>query len=137
MSFTLKRGKVKEIFRPVTTSTAISAGALVTYSSGLLVAATSSTAAADIAGVLLKTIASTDSDYATARSVAILVPVERHTEWEADVTSGLVVGDIGAEVDLTDASTVNRAATSVKAVRVQSVISTTKGRFFVKFNGAY
>ena len=137
MTFILKKGKVKELDRPVTTSTVLTANTLVTYVSGLLVAATSSTAAADIVGVVMKTIATTDSDYATARNIKILVPVERHTEWEADVTSGLVATDIGSEVDLTDAATVNRAASAIKAVRVQSVISTTKGRFFVKFNGSY
>jgi len=45
----------------------------------LLVAATSSTAAKDIAGVLVKAIAATDSDYADSRKVAVQVPVENYT----------------------------------------------------------
>lgn len=137
MSFILKKGKTKFVYLPVTTSTAITTGTLVTFSSGLLIAATSSTAAADIAGVLRHTIASTDSDYATARLVEVQVPVERFTHWTGDVTSGLVAADIGIEVDLTDGATVNRGATSVKAVRVMEVLSTTKGTFLVKFMGAY
>lgn len=137
MAFKLVKGKTKLEWMPVTTSTALSKDSLVTYTSGLLVAATSSTAAVDIHGVLVKAIVSTDLDYATARLVEVRVPVERNTIWEADVTSGLVATDIGAEVDLTDASTVNRAASSVKVVRPTRVLSTTKGYFKVKFLGGY
>jgi len=137
MSFILKEGKVKTVYLPVTTSTALTKDTLVTFSSGLLVAATSSTASADIVGVIRKTIASTDSDYATSRLVPVDVPVERFTIWEGDVTSGLVSTDIGVEVDLTSAGVVNRAASSVKAVRCLKVLSSTKGHFLVKFMGAY
>lgn len=137
MSFILKKGKVKTMYLPVTTSTAFTKDTLVSFSAGLLTVATSSSASADIIGVIRKTIASTDSDYATARLVPVDVPVERFTEWEADVTSGLVAADILKEVDLTDAATVNRAASSIKAVRVTKVISTTKGLFHIKFHGSY
>lgn len=137
MSFLLRKGKVKTVYLPVTTSTAFTKDTLVTFSSGLITAAASGTASADIVGVIRKTIASTDSDYATSRLVPVDVPVERFTVWEADVTSGLVAADILAEVDLTDAGTVNRGASSVKAVRCVQRISATKGLFYVKFTGAY
>jgi len=138
MAFKLHEGKVKTIWMPVTASTAIAKGTIVTKSSGLLIAATSSTAAADFCGVLDKTIAATDADYAvSARLVPVLVPIEKNTLWEADVTSGLVIGDCDGEVDLTDGATVNRAASTIDAVRPMSVISTTKGIFLVKFFGSY
>ena len=137
MAFIKHRGKTKFVYLPVTTSTAITKGTLLTFSSGLLIAATSSTAAADIVGVIRHTIASTDTDYATARLVEVEVPVERMTEWTADVTSGLVAADILKEVDLTDGATVNRGASSIKAVRCSAVLSTTKGLFYVKFLGSY
>ncbi len=138
MAFRRYKGRTKIMWMPVTASTAIAAGTLVTFSSGKLVAATSSTAAIDLAGVLVKTIAATDADYATdARLVEVLVPLDRNTVWEADVTSGLVAGDVGAEVDLTDGATVNRGASSVKAVRVIRVLSSTKGHFLVKHFGSY
>jgi len=137
MSFIWKAGKGKRKWLPVTTSTALVKDTLVTQTSGLLVAVTAGTAAADILGVLDKTIASTDSDYATARLVPVWIPQERFCLFEADVTSGLVAADIGSEVDLTNSGTVNRAATSIKAVRVVSVLSTTKGIFWVKFQGSY
>lgn len=135
--FRIFKGKTKLEWMPVTPSTVIAAGALVAYSSGKLIAATSSTASVDIQGVLVKAIAATDSDYATDRLVEVRTPVEKNTIWEADVTSGLVVTDIGAEVDLTDASTVNRAATSIKVVRATRVLTTTKGHFKLKQLGSY
>lgn len=137
MAFVKKQGKTKQMFLPVTTSTVIAKATLVTFSSGLLIAATSGTAAADIVGVLVKAIAAADSDYATARLVAVEVPVERYTVWEADYTTTLVAADIGIEIDLTDGATANRGATSVKAVRTVRVLSATKGWCWVKFMGAY
>lgn len=136
--FTRHSGKTKVIHLPVTASTAIAKGTLVAFSSGLLIAATSSTAAGELVGVLNKTIATTDSDYAVSgRLVPVEVPVEKNTEWKGDVTSGLVSTDIGAEVDLTSGTHVNRGATSVKVAKALSVISTTKGIFQIKFGGAY
>jgi len=137
MSFIRRKGATKTVYLPVTTSTAFTKDTLVTFSSGLITAAASGTASADIVGVIRKTIASTDSDYATSRMVPVEVPTERFTVWEADVTSGLVAADILAEVDLTDAGTVNRGASSVKAVRCVQRISATKGLFYVKFTGSY
>ena len=134
--FILRKGKVKTMLLPVTTSTAFTKDTLVTFSSGLLVAATSSTASADIIGVIRKTIASTDSDYATARLVPVDVPRERFTVWEGD-TASAVATDVGVETDLTDAGTVNRGATSVKAVRMVQRLSATKGLFYIKFTGSY
>jgi len=96
------------------------------------------TAPEAIAGIIRRDVVSTDADYATdARLVPVLVPTERYAVCEADVTSGLVVADVGLEQDLTDASTVNRAASAVDVVRCVGVISTTKGLFNVKFSGSY
>lgn len=136
MTFILRQGKVKTMLLPVTTSTVLTKDTLVTFSSGLLIAVTSGTAAADIVGVVRKTIASTDSDYATARLIPVDVPVERFTTWEGD-TASAVSTDIGIETDLTNAGTVNRGATSVKAVRMNKLLSATKGIFWIKFMGSY
>jgi hypothetical protein len=137
MAFKVKAGKVKTAWLPVTTSTAIARGALVTFSSGLLVAATAQTANAAIVGVLDKTIATTDSDFATARLVPVIVPIEKHVLFEGDVTSGLVAADLGTECDLTDASTVDRSASTYDVAKAVGVISSTKGLFWLKINGSY
>jgi len=132
--FIVKNGKVKNILLPVTPSTAIAAGALVAFSSGKLIAATASTVAADIVGILVKAIAATDSDYASDRLVEVIVPMEKEVEVEFDTTS-LVATDIGTIADLTDSVTVNRGASSVDVIRITKVISTTKGRGILLIQG--
>ena len=134
MAFIKYKGKTVTRWLPVTTSTAITKGSIVSWSSGLLIAATSSTTALSHAGVIKKTIASTDSDYATARLVPVEVPVEKNVIWLADFTTTLVTTDIGAEVDLTDALTVNRGASSVDACIISGYVSATKGYVTINFN---
>ena len=129
--FIRKQGKTKFMYLPVTPSTAIAAGALVAWASGKLIAATSTTAATITAGVLVEAITSSDSDYADDRLVAVEVPVEKNVIWEADVTSGLVAADRGLYQDLTDASTVNRGASTYDIVQCTKVLSTTKGEFIL------
>lgn len=127
MAFIRKRGKTKLMWLPMTVSTAVSVNSLVSFSSGRLIAATTTTAGNVIAGVIRHAIVSTDSDYATTRDVEVEVDVEKRVVWEADVTATLVVADVGLYCDLTDASTVNRGATTYDIVQVIGFISTTKG----------
>jgi len=127
--FKLKKGKTKIEWLPVTTSTAIGEGHLVAFSSGYLIEATSTTAPSAIAGVLVKAIAATDTDYATARNVAVEVPVDKDTLWEADVTSGLLTTSPGTFYDITDGDHVATTATDYDVVRCVKYISATKGLF--------
>tara|TARA_R110002126_G_scaffold17316_2_gene67724 strand:- start:5017 stop:5445 length:429 start_codon:yes stop_codon:yes gene_type:complete len=136
MSFIRHKGKTKTIQVPVTTSTAFNEGDVVSYASGYIIPATSSTTALSHVGVIAKTIAATDSDYATARLVPVEVPLEKNVEWLADVTSGLVAADVGLLVDLTDAATIDRAASTIDAAQVRSVISTTQGTFVLNLGGS-
>lgn len=131
MTFVLKEGKVKNIELQVTASTVIAAGALVAWSSGKLIAATSSSNPSTIAGVLVKAIAATDDDYADERLVSVIVPMETNTVWEGDVTSGLVAADKGLYQDLTDSVTVDRTASTLDVVQCIRVLSTTKGEFYL------
>lgn len=136
MAFIRHKGKTVVRWLPVTTSTVMTKGDIVAWSSGLLIRATSSTAAKDHVGIVGKTILATDSDYATDRLIPVEVPAERMVEWRAPVTSGLVAADIGLWVDLTDAQTVNRAASTYDAAQVKSVISSTEGVFVLNLGGA-
>lgn len=127
MSFKWKTGNTKVLWLPVTASTVLAKDSLVTFSSGLLVAATSATAAVDIIGSIVKAITAADTDYATSgRLVPVRVPIEKFTEWEFD-TASLVSTDVGAYIDLTDASNANRAASSTDVVLVTKYMSATKG----------
>lgn len=136
--FSVKKGKVKTVWLPVDASGgAMAAGSLVTLTSGVVKLAGAATASTAIVGILNKAVATTDADYAVARFLPVLVPIEKHVVYEADVTSGLVAADVGLEQDLTDAATVNRGASAVDVVKCVKVLSATKGEFFVKINGSY
>lgn len=137
MAFRKVKGLTVDKYLPVTPSTAFAARSLVTFSSGKLVPATAATTAANLAGVIVGAITAQDEDYADDRLVCVEVPVEKNVTYEFDVTSGLVATDIGVDVDLTDASTVNRAASAIGVVRTTKVLSSTKGQGLVKINGAY
>ena len=77
--FTRYKGKVKTVWLPATATTAFSKGAIVSWSSGYLVPATSSTTALSHAGVIERAVASTDADYATTgHLVPVSVPVEKN-----------------------------------------------------------
>lgn len=136
MAFIRKSGKTKTIYLPVTVSTVFTAGDIVSFASGYLIRATASTTALSHIGVIKKTILATDADYAVARSVPVEVPVEKNVIWEAPVTSGLVAADVGLLQDLTDAQTVDRAASTIDAVMCVKVISSTKGWFKLNLGGS-
>lgn len=83
-------------------------------------------------GIGLKPVASTDSDYASNTRIPVHVPLDKAAELECDTVSGtMVVADEGLKVDLTDAASVNRAASSTDVLTVTKFISTTKGRFTI------
>lgn len=138
MSFIKYRGKTKDVPMPVTTSLALVAGTLVEFTSGRIAAADADETGDATAGVLVKTIATTDTDYATARLVAVRVPVERHVIWEATATGFTVGGtDEGVEYGISDSGTVDFTETTAKLFKVIEVVSATKVRGYLKINGAY
>lgn len=128
MAFKVKQGQVKTMYLPVTPSTAIAVNTLVAWSSGKLIAATSSSTPQATVGVLLKAIASTDTDYALDRVVPVQVPVELNVVWDADFTATFVATDLGVPCDLTNGGTVNRGANSIKIVTPVVYQSATKGQ---------
>ncbi len=136
MAFRVYKGKTKVEWLPVTTSTAMVKGDAVEFTSGLIGLADADDTV--LAGVIQKTIASTDSDYATARKVPIKVPVERHVVWECEDLSGTFsASDIGGEYGLTDQNTLDQTETTAKVFLVTEFVSTTKVRGYFKINGAY
>lgn len=126
MSFILKQGKTKIMWLPVTASTALSNNSLVAWSSGKLIAATNSTPPSTIAGVLRKAVTSADADYAVERLVPVEVPCENNCVWEATTTGTAVAADAGLYADISDAVTVNRAASTYDVVQIVRVASATK-----------
>ncbi len=124
--FIRKRGKTKFMWLPVTISTTFSEGGIVSWDSGYLIEATSTTNAYYHAGVIRHAITAADADYAVARLVEVEVPVEHNVEWETLVTATLVVADRGLYVDLTDNLHLNRGASTYDVAQITKFISTTK-----------
>lgn len=124
--FIRKQGKTKFLWLPVTASTVLSKGSIVAWSSGKLIAATSTSAVSTHVGIIRHAITAADDDYADERLVEVEVPVENNVLWEADVTATLVVTDRGLYCDLTNSTTVNRGGSTYDAVQIIRFISTTK-----------
>ena len=136
MSVRLVQGKVKEVFLPVTPSTAFAKDSLVEITSGLVAVADDNDTA--LAGVIDFAIASTDADYASSRSVSIKVPVERHCVWEIDTSGSFAAAtDEGLEFGISDAGTLDHSDTTNKVFLVTKVISATKVQGYLKINGGY
>lgn len=136
MSIKLVKGKVKNVFLPVHTSTAFTKDTIVEIASGLVDPADDNDTA--LAGVIRKTIASTDADYATARKVPVMVPVEKHVIFEIDTGGSFAAGtDEGLEFGISDAGTLDHSDTTNKVFLVTKVISATKVQGYLKVNGAY
>lgn len=135
MAFTRHKGKTVTRWLPVTTSTTFTKGDIVAWSSGLLIKATTTSAAKTHVGVIKKTIASTDSDYATARLVPIEVPLEKMVEWRSTGVA-LVATENGLWQDLLTAGTVDRAGSTYDAVQQKGIISATEGIFVLNLGGA-
>ena len=137
MSFIKVRGKTKVEWLPVTPSTALVKNTLVEWTSGLIAGADDNDT--DIAGVLLKTIASTDSDYANSRKVPILVPVERHVVWEADTADTFVQATHGGvECGIIDSANIDLDDTTNDVFRpIGPGRASLKVLGYLKVNGAY
>jgi hypothetical protein len=125
--FTKKSGKTKLVPLPWTTGQTITKGSLVSWTSGRLVPAGSSTEPYNIEGVIQETITSASGVYTTNGNVMVEVPTEKDVKWIADFTSGLLVTDLGAHCDLTNGYTVNRAASSLDICKIIGFTSLTKG----------
>jgi len=137
MAFVHKKGKTRLEWLPVTTSTALAIDTIVEWTSGLIAGADDNDTY--VAGVLAKTIASTDDDYATSRKVPVRIPVERHVLWEADTADTFVQATHGgvecgivdsANLDLDDTTNdvflpIGPGSTSLKVIG------------YLKVNGAY
>ena len=133
-----ERGETKNIDLPVTPSTAFSADSLVKFSSGKLVPCVAGDAAIDVVGIIRKAIVAADADYTLDRTVPIEVPKEKHVEYEMEVGTGAIAAtDKGTEYDLAGPTTVDQSATTDKVVKLIRFKSSTKGVFWIKFNGSY
>lgn len=121
------KGRTKIVFFPKKASTVFTKNSLVYFDgSGAITPAMATSG--DHIGMVLKSVAATDSDYAANTLIAVEVPQDKLCIFEADAT-GLTAALVGTTMDLTDALTVNGAASAKKVVTLVKYLSATKGRF--------
>lgn len=136
MAFKHVSGPALMSYWPKTASTALTINTLVTPSSGALVTAV--TATTNILGVLQRTVASSDSDYASTTKVPVLVPTP-DTEFEVDLTGTTTFAAtfVGTQVDIDGTGAyVDATATSHKQCTIIRQGSSTS-KAIVKINGAF
>ena len=84
-------------------------------------------------GILRQTIATTDSDYASTKMVAIEFPVDSSAEWFATTNATPVTANIGTRYDLTSAGlTVDTGNTTYKQCEIVSIVNASQNRVRVK-----
>jgi hypothetical protein len=132
MAFILRKGKSVIENWPIAASQVVVAGDLV-YANGSGTVIPADSTSGDHLGIAMKTIASTDSDYAVAKSLPVLKAYADNI-YEVDVDTGtaLTAAMVGNQYDLTDANSLNVGATSKKVVTIVGFISATKA--LVKIN---
>ncbi len=114
------------MYFPKTASLAMVAGDMTILTTGEIALATATDE--NIVGILRKTIASTDSDFASTTLVPIEVPVELNVEWEFVADGDLTAAMLGLYRDLIDENTVDgNDDTSGSQIVVTRFISATEG----------
>lgn len=126
-----RTGKTKFMWFPMTTGVTAVKGTLMALSSGALIIATATTPSYYCIGVLRRTITSASPEYTTQDLVEVEVPVDKNTEWTADIYGTLVVADVGLYCDIiagtsSTSTTVNRGGSTYDIAFVTKFISTSK-----------
>ena len=135
MPILVYKGKVKTEWLPVTVSTAFTKNTLVEMTSGYVGVADDNDTA--LAGIIKKTIASTDADYASARRVPVIVPVERHVVYDVTGQTGFAASNIGGEFGISAAGTLDVSDTTNKVFLMTEYVDATHVRGYFKINGSY
>lgn len=114
MANILSKGMVKVEPRLKAASVAIANGDLLVTASGFVTPATSS--ASSVIGSSLRTVVSTDFDYASNTEIGVIMPDDHQIFSMAVTGTTLSQANINVAYDLSDAHTVNLSGTSHKVV---------------------
>jgi len=127
MSMKWVKGRTKTVSLARTASVTFTKDSLVYWASGYLTPADATSG--DHVGIVLESVASTDSDFATSGKIAVEVPMDKQCELEATVTGTLTAALVGTAMDLSTALVVDQGNTSKNVVTCTKFISATSGRF--------
>lgn len=84
-----------------------------------------------LVGIVMKTVASTDADYAENTRIPVLVPLDSSSEMMCDTNSDIAITDEGELHDLTDASLVDPAASTTDVLKLKQFVSARKGIYLI------
>lgn len=135
-NFVRRQGKTKVIDGIFTASVAAEEGSIVYPDPGNAGQWTiADSTAGNMFGVIRQTIASTDSDYASTKTVKIEIPAEPGVVWEGTVGSGtFTAADVNKYCDLVDGVSVAVDTTSKKSIFIAGYKSSTRGLFIFAGN---
>lgn len=87
---------------------------------------------AALLGICLKTVTSSDADYADNTRIPVLVPQTKGAEMFGTVGTGtLTVADEGLEMDLKDADEVDQSASTTNVLVCTRFLTASTGRFVI------
>lgn len=88
-----------------------------------------------LVGIVLANVASSDADYAANTRIPVAVPRNEGSEFMADdFAADIAVTDEGELHDLTDADTVNPAASTESVIRLKQFVAPQKGIYNIVRN---
>lgn len=141
MAFKKYSGTFVTEWFPKAASIAMAQGDLVEFSAGTVRPA--GTASVDVVGVLDKTVAVTDSDYASTTFVPVTVPVSPNCKWLADTTgSGTLTVGLNFRASGTQGAAgagryLDRAANTPKIFLLDRVLDSSGSKVVCKITGRY
>jgi len=124
------KGKTKMVSYPKKASTVFTKGDLVYFDGSGAVLPADATSGNHV-GIIQVSVAAADADYAETPDVLVEVPMDENAVIESEVSGTLTAALVGTTMDLTDANTVNQAATSKNVVTCVKFISSTLGQFVI------
>lgn len=131
MAILLHRGEFEFKWFRKKASTAIAINTLVAESSDDDTVEPADSSDTAVIGVVQKVVASSDSDYADNTRVLVAIPRDSSSELLCDTAGTIAVTDEGELHDLTDAATVNQAASTTDIMKLKQFVSTTKGIYTI------
>lgn len=127
MSIVAWRGKFEKKHYRKRASTAFAANSLVSEHSDDDTVTPSTSATTASVGVNMRTVASSDADYAANTRIPVMVPCDRSSEFLCDTNSDIAVTDEGELHDLTDAVLVDPAASTTDIMKLKQFVSARQG----------
>ena len=132
--FVRKTGKPNIMWFPKAASTAFSNGALV-YADGSGAIIPADATSGNHLGIIMKDVASTDTDYASTTKVPVDVPSDGDT-FIVDTVGTATAAMVGTYIDLSTSLVANQAATSKSVLLVVGFISASQLEVIVSAMGA-